>query len=688
MTATSVLVLHAPDDAKDAYRMVAALSATAPIGRDVDVRPAAALDSEASPDTRGATHIVLIASEAAIASLAVSQFLHAFLETSDRAHVFPVVSSAAGQDAHANAFISPLLQYKRASDDSLLESVTSPVRIAGDLRTETASAIAGRLAPEFADPQRPRFGLAAARRIAARPGTGWGVAASLVVISGLFGIAALDRGQRLQEADLAAHQARVETTRLLAELEDTLSPDARREVFNRVGDAVISLADAGASQASDADISSFARMLHVVGDARRRSNDVEGALVAFNAAARMTGQLLAARPEDPQRVFDHAQSVFWIGDLGFVSGRYDIAAEQYAAYERLAAQLIEIDPDNPVYRGEWAYAQINSGIIDLEFDNWDAALVRFDRAAELFEDGLIELGVVADDDLANAHGWAASPLRALGRLSEATERRAREVAVLEQSLAGNSDSRSLRDRLVGARTALAILHMDLGDLDAAETEIERAGDLARELVAAWPDNRSILRHHLTLERQRARLALWRGDLRTAQLINTQARRDFASSTSAEIDDHRYVDAAYFDLLAADVAMAAGAHDAALSAAASALVNFERDISSTGSRLRHFAAASLLVQGQAFDALGRRGDAERAWRAGLAHVEAMPEPRDLRAEDYRSRLLWWLGRREEAEALYSVIAASEYHRPDFEAFWAAPPVAIETVSATGDEAEDG
>lgn len=688
MAAKTVLVLHAPDDAKDAYRMAAAISAAATIGRDVEIRPVVALDSEETPEAGSATHIVLIASEAAMASLAVSQFLHAFLEKCDREQVFPVVSSSAGQSEQADAFISPLLKYRRASDDALLESVASPIAIAGDLRTETASAIARRMAPELSGSPFSLFGLPMARRVAARPGVGWGVAASLVVFSSLLGFAALESGRRLQEADLAAHQARVETTRLLAELEDTLSPDARREVFNRLGDAVISLSGTGLSQASDEDISSYARMLHVVGDARRRSNDVDGALVAFNAAARMTGQLLAARPEDPQRMFDHAQSVFWIGDLGFASGRYDIAAEQYAEYERLAAQLIEADPDNPVYRGEWAYAQINSGIIDLEFDEWDAALVRFDRAAELFATGLIELGVVTDNDLANAHGWAASPLRALGRLSEAAERRVSEVAILEQSLAANADSRSLRNRLVSARTALAILHMDLGDLDAAATEIERAGELARELVATWPDNRSILRQHLTLERQRARLALWRGDLRTAQLINTQARRDFASSASAEIDDHRYVDSAYFDLLAAEIAISAGAHDAALSAAASALVNFERDISATGSRLRHYAAASLLVQGQAFDALSRRGDAERAWRAGLAHIEAMPEPRDLRAEDYRSRLLWQLGRRDEAESLRAMIGSSEYNRPDFQAFWADPSAAINTARSTASETDDG
>ncbi|WP_421784917.1 hypothetical protein [Hyphobacterium sp.] len=681
MALQTILVLHAPDDARDAFRMAEALSAAS--GGELDVRPLPAVDDDAPGGLDGVTDIVLIASEAAVASLAVSLILDDFLEANDRERVFPIVSSRAAGQESANAFISPLLKYQRTSDDGLLESVMTPVSVAGDLRTETARAIADRLSSKF-----PAQGLFGLQRFAERPGVGWGVAAGLALLAGVFGVEMIDRDRQLAEADLAIHQARVESTRLLARLEDTLPADARREVFARLGEDVILMAGADAPDASEEDLSRLAQLLHVVGEARRENNDVDGAFAAFNAAAGISGQLLAMAPEDPQRIFDHAQSVFWIGDLGFISGRYEIAAEQYAEYERLAALLIEIDPENPVYRGEWAYAQINSGIIDLEFDNWTGALARFDLAAELFQDGLIEQGVISETSLANAYGWAAAPLRSLGRLTEAAERRQQEIAILVDSLAENPESRTRRNRLLSARTALAILQMDLGDLDAAQAQIDLAGELASDLSAEWPANRSILRQHLTLERQRARLALWRGDLRTAQLINARARLEFANSADAEIDDHRYVDAAYFDLLAGEIAISAGAYDAALSSAAAALVSFERDIRTTGSRLRHFAAASLLIQGQALDAIGGRGEAERAWRAGLAHIDAMPEPRDLRAEDYRARLLWELEQRDAAEAIRTQLAASEYNRPDFRSFWNQPESSVNTASATLSEEQDG
>src|SRR5207245_8413661 len=71
-------------------------------------------------------------------------------------------------------------------------------------------------------------------------------------------------------------------------------------------------------------------------------------------------------PNDGQRVFDHAQSVYWVGYIARRRGRAQDAEASFRKYLELAQNLVGLDADNLDWRIEKAFAHQNLGVVHLE----------------------------------------------------------------------------------------------------------------------------------------------------------------------------------------------------------------------------------------------------------------------------------------------------------------------------------
>ena len=73
----------------------------------------------------------------------------------------------------------------------------------------------------------------------------------------------------------------------------------------------------------------------MIGEIDVRRGDMASALKAFRSARDTTAELLARAPNDPQRIFEHAQSVYWVGYYDWQHG--DLPAAENAMLPALRA---------------------------------------------------------------------------------------------------------------------------------------------------------------------------------------------------------------------------------------------------------------------------------------------------------------------------------------------------------------
>ena len=508
-------------------------------------------------------------------------------------------------------------------------------------------------------------------------------AAVLAIIAGLgsaglthwLGQADIVQAQR----EVAVAQARVEDARTQAQLTDQLIAElAGSFPVNPSGEAVLRLADGLESvllddrldQRSDANLVQQARLFHAIGQVRDVHRNPDDAQAAFERAHEVTGAVLDRQGEDPQRLLAHAHSAFYAGDSAYRRGELETAAQYYAVYESIAAQLIDRDPQNSLFRAEMGHAATNTGIVALERGEIDESIALFSDALRNFEGPAIADGHVGVTDLANAYGWRAKALQKAGRFQAAADQRGLEAELYaQQRRAGVFDSRLVgrhANALYRQGTVLAFM----GRTEEADAVIEDGLELIDALVAQHPDNIRYARIYLQATRERARLAYWRGELNRAKLLLDNVRAFMERSDRAGQDDDRHIDRGLNHLLAAEIALAANAADTARFEAADAIFAGEHAL-----RAGFVSARSLLASAYYLDAEARRlaGDdvsASRSLREAITHVEAL-EDEAMTANHLAllSQAKWRLGEVESAMRIRSELDSMGYRRPDYLRFWA-------------------
>ena len=277
---------------------------------------------------------------------------------------------------------------------------------------------------------------------------------------------------------------------MLGDLKDKLEPIGRLDALDGVGSRVLAYYQKeNTSELSDASLLQRSRALSLMAEVAAKRGDVSGALGLYREAMTGTAEAIRRNPNDPQRVFDHAQNVFYIGQIAQLRGDLKTAERYMREYKRLADQMVALGPDNMKWRMEEQYADANLGVVLYGQGNYADATRHFENAYQTTK--AISTADPKNQDyrqsVAESLAWLGDSLSAQGRFNEAIAARQADVAVLSQLLAetGNVD---FRYRLVPALWTLGLLYADRGQLDLALPQLRAAVDNASKLLPIEPDN--------------------------------------------------------------------------------------------------------------------------------------------------------------------------------------------------------
>ena len=242
---------------------------------------------------------------------------------------------------------------------------------------------------------------------------------------------------------------------------------------------------------SPASLERRARVLHAMGEDDVRRGDLASALAVFREAHRTTAEQLARDPNDPARIFAHAQSEYWVGRIHELNRNWPTARLHFARYAAAAQRLVTIAPNNPDYMMEMGWGAQNLGVVQLNgFGDPAAAQRLFETATQWFAraaDSRPSDGVIRREQ-ANAYGWLADSfyLRELWRPSLAA--RVHQYRITERLFRDDPDNVETAYRLAIAERSLARLSALLGDRAAARPFLARAYRRSHALTSRDPRN--------------------------------------------------------------------------------------------------------------------------------------------------------------------------------------------------------
>ena len=315
-----------------------------------------------------------------------------------------------------------------------------------------------------------------------------GVAAGFGAIAFALGALALDAMRQRDVARVAqseaetqreaAVKARDDAEGMIAHILDELKPDieafAKLDSWTKIGAGALEYyGNQNALELSPDQLGRRARVMLMLGEADNLRGDLDEALAAYSTAAATTEEQLRRDPDNPDRIYDHSQSVFWVGYIAWQRGDAETARKYWTQYYDQANRLVEIDPDNDDYQAELEYSFSNLGT--LEMDQGNSAL-----AEEWFRKSLEVSKRLADkhpDDLerlmtaGQSYAWLADAMNNQTGLSEAREHRKSEILLYADGLSQHPNHTQLL-------TSRAIAHYRLAQIEIA------AGELQESLSAA------------------------------------------------------------------------------------------------------------------------------------------------------------------------------------------------------------
>jgi tetratricopeptide (TPR) repeat protein len=285
------------------------------------------------------------------------------------------------------------------------------------------------------------------------------------------------------EAERQRQQAEGLIEFMLTDLRSRLEGVGRLDILGSVNERAIAYyrAQGDLDRLPKPSLERRARVLLAMGEDDQRRGRPDVALADFREAQRVTGTLLAEEPNDPNRVFAHAQSEFYLGYTDYQRDRFAAARPHFQAYLDLARRLGELEPDATRSLRELGYAQGNICSLELSSKAGPAvalaactrALAAMERVARRLPD---DPGVLSD--LANRHAWMGDALKAVGRKQEALAHRREQARIVDRLLKSDPLNASYRQDWMLAQYSIALLLDDLGE----KVEARRRALLARHAV--------------------------------------------------------------------------------------------------------------------------------------------------------------------------------------------------------------
>src|SRR5438270_13340386 len=127
---------------------------------------------------------------------------------------------------------------------------------------------------------------------------------------------------------------------MLGDLKDKLEPIGKLDALDGVGSRVLAYySKQDASQLTDAALSQRAKALSLMAQVANSRGDSKTALNLYRQAIAGTAEAMRRDPSNAQAIFDHAQNVFYVGEIAQVASDLPTAEASMREYKRLATRM-------------------------------------------------------------------------------------------------------------------------------------------------------------------------------------------------------------------------------------------------------------------------------------------------------------------------------------------------------------
>ncbi|MBX7528054.1 toll/interleukin-1 receptor domain-containing protein [Qipengyuania vesicularis] len=503
-----------------------------PIFKDREELPAADSLGEAIEQAiRCSDALIVLCSPAAAQSPWIAREVDLYKRINGDHAVFPVIVEG---DPPGN-FPAPLLQrYENGEPtDEAAEPIAADLRRHADGRKLGKLKLVAGLAGVDLDGLVQRDAARRQRRLALV------AAASVVGMVGTSGLALFAIDQRND-----AREQRAEADGLieymLTDLRQQLEPVGRLDLLDGVGNRAMDYyARQKLEDLSASELGRRVRAVQLVAEVQNLRGDNEGALPAFQQAARTTEELLARKPDDPERLFNHGQSLFWVGYVAWQHGKMEEARSAMERYADISSRLAAMDRNNLEWQMEEAYSLSNLGTMDFEEGKLRSALDLFERSKDM-------TGAVARaegnpsarrKEFGEAHSWISTTQVLLGEVEKAEETRRAEIEIYDRIIAEEPGHNEARRARMYAISSLGRILALKGRKRDADRILEEAIRESEEQIAADPEDTLVKELARGALRDRALIAWSDGNAKLARDLYSRAEELQASLQERDPKNH-------------------------------------------------------------------------------------------------------------------------------------------------------
>ena len=432
----------------------------------------------------GSAALVVIASPAARGSQWVTQEIALFRELHPDRPIFAAL--IAGEPGEA--FPAALLRHHGAA----LEPLAADFREGRDGKRLALLKIVAGLTTQPLDRVVQRDAQARQRRVM------WITAGALLlslVLAAMLAIALRARA----EADRQRAEAEGMVEFMLTDLRDKLKGVGSPTIMASVNERALKYySQQDLDNLPDASLDRRARVLHAMGEDDERLGKFPGALEKYREAWRTTGAVLARHLSDPDAIFAHAQSEYWVGEAAWQQGDLTATEPHWLAYRSQAEALAKAEPASERALMEQGFANGNLCELKARSGQLQVALALCQDSARFMDLASNRAGAGSGVALALANriGWQADLLLRMGRVDEAQSLREREARIVQTLLAEQPDNVLLRTRRLWPDIGLGQILIKRGSIDSGIARLETCLDAYAKLAKIHPDDRNLTKEQI------------------------------------------------------------------------------------------------------------------------------------------------------------------------------------------------
>lgn len=453
---------------------------------------------------------------------------------------------------------------------------------------------------------------------------------------------------------------------MLGDLKDKLEPIGRLDALDGVGARVLAYYQKQNTKTlTDSSLMQRSSALSLMAGVATSRGDLDGATRLYREAIAGTSEAMRRNPRDPQRIFDHAQNIFYIGAIDLQRGNSKAALSAFREYKALSEKEVATDPNNMKWRMEVQNSDANLGVMLYNERHFAEASTQLQQALNTIESitRVDPANVDYQKSLLESLAWVADSNLALGKMDQAIAARERSVVLLNQLLAKTRDS-EFAVKLIVAHRMLAWLYASKGRMSSAIQEVQMAADHAEHLFAIEPGNSIWIQRaaQAHLDMSDYLLASGKVDQAEGEAASGCRLATLLVSRDSSVSDWRILRR---DCLEAktSVAFASGAKDQALSLGTEAVAAAKLVGSPDAIEDRYGAARAYRLLGDAQRSTGDAAAARASWTAGLNLIPRNIAERPMEMSQH-AMLLQRLGMSAEAARLSRRLSTIGYHEPEF------------------------